>query len=229
MNWDERKWRKMGKRGIEFCLSRCCWDTCHCIFQVKVSRVERCYTQVVYFLCSHVLYFVRKQKELRKHAKPIYVYLCVCQWNVSWKPELYLRKLVPFVLTNLNFHYVLVWAQIHGETYISGEQWGWERRLEPPSAWKCYAQTSSAGHPSGLSPFFTEQTGKCPFQVQRASPSHWMTLLALFTDQGCWQEAEIGLWDLVGAEGREGKGVKNSYLLSISSDSFSRLPFCTRT
>lgn len=149
----------------------------------------------------------------------------------SWKLELYARKLVSFVLTKQNLHYVpILGAQIHGEIYISrkhvgGREESWAsfslellclELLHPDLQCRCVGQDIHLVSLLSLQNRWGNTSCK-----SKGCPSHWMTLLALFTDLSCWEGVENGLWDQ--------EGGKNSYLLSNASDNFSRLGFCIRS
>lgn len=180
-------------------------------------------------LHSCALYPVRKQqKYLRKYAKLICMHLVLC---ASWKLELYARKLVSFVLTNRNLHDVpILGAQIHGEIYISRkhvggreESWAsfslellWLELLHPDLQCRWVGQDIHLVSLLSLQNRWGNTSCK-----SKGCPNHWMTLLALFTDLGCWEGVENGLWDQ--------EGGKNSYPLSNTSDNFSRLGFCIRS
>lgn len=124
------------------------------------------------YLHSCVLYPIRKeQKFLRTYVKPISACTflwCVHQSNASWKVELNASKFLPFLLTAPYLHYLLNYSPSpnpkqgnlhfrkvcgHGRRTLSLLQLG---TVAPRPA----VQMAWAVHPSGLSPFFTEQMGK---------------------------------------------------------------------
>lgn len=103
--------------------------------------------------------------------------------------------------------------------------WAREKNLEPPSAWNCCTQTCSAdglGSTSIQSLSFLYRTdGETPLARKKGYQNHWIFLLALCIDLGCWEEVENGVWDQ--------EGGKSRYLLSNTPDGFSSLDFWIRT
>lgn len=144
------------------------------------------------------------------------------QSNASWKVELNASKFLPFLLTAPYPKR----AQIqNGEICISGKYVGMGE--EP---WASFSlellhpdlQCRWLGQYIHLVSLLSLQNrwGNTSCQ-KKGYRNHWIFLLALCIDLGCWEEVENGVWDQ--------EGGKSSYLLSNTPDGFSSLDFWIRT
>lgn len=154
------------------------------------------------------------------HKAYLHVLFCVHQSNASWKLELYACAYKPkFALCPYSFS-PNQWGNLHFRKACE-----WEKRnlsvlqlgtVMPRPA----VQMGWAGHPSGLTPFLTEQMGKHPLQEQRIPKP-------LNDPACCFYRSRM----LVRG-GKMDFGIRREERIATCSlilDSFSRLGFCIRS